>query len=465
MKLNFCGPTYSNHDATERCVNLIPIISNKKVIRLIRTPGIEQLFNVGAPVCRGLYVVSKIETTALWGVFGDGFYRILPNWLYVRKGTLNTNSGPVSITDNGIDILIVDGSPYGYLHNLASDTFSQIADPDFVGSDTCTFQDGYFFTHDPGTNKVRASDLYDGTSWAALAFEGAEGDPDDVVRVLSDHQELWVYGALSTEVWRNAGLLNFPFQRVSGAVLEYGLTARWSLVKLDSAQYFLARSRAGGERVVVRVRGYQPQKISDPGIDYLINQMADVSDAQGFGYTQEGRAMYQLTFPSEGKTIVFDVSTNMWHERESTVDGEQTRHRAHCYAFFNGNHIVSDSISGKCGRLRLDLYTEYGNTVQWERMAPEIYDDEKGRRFPVSEIEIEMETGVGTAGEPSPVVMLSYSNDSGKTWSNPRMISVGKMGEYKKRAQSRRFGTARRWLFRLRGSDAVETVIKEARIK
>ncbi|MFE1676613.1 hypothetical protein ACFMJE_18460, partial [Acinetobacter baumannii] len=82
--------------------------------------------------------------------------------------------------------------------------------------------------------------------------------------------------------------------------------------------------------IVYRAVGYTGKRISTHAIEYAIQSYSTITDAIAFTYQQEGHSFYVLTFPTADKTWVFDVSTELWHERAGFVDGEFTRHRAQC---------------------------------------------------------------------------------------------------------------------------------------
>lgn len=60
-----------------------------------------------------------------------------------------------------------------------------------------------------------------------------------------------------------------------------------------------------------------------------------------------------------------------------------------------------------------------------------------------------------------PLLQLNWSDDNGHTWSDTRLISLGKKGEYRKRVIARRLGSGRDRVFRLRCSEPVKIVIIE----
>jgi len=74
-------------------------------------------------------------------------------------------------------------------------------------------------------------------------------------------------------------------------------------------------------------------------------------------------------------------------------------------------------------------------------------------------LELTVESGVGDAATPNPVVWLDRSMD-GKTWTSPRTRRLGRIGEYGHRAIWRRNGRAKRFeVFRFTITDPVKVVI------
>jgi hypothetical protein len=77
----------------------------------------------------------------------------------------------------------------------------------------------------------------------------------------------------------------------------------------------------------------------------------------------------------------------------------------------------------------------------------------------VPSIELTVESGVGNDDVINPAMTMERSSD-GKTWSDPRSRSIGKIGDYKRRAIWRRNGRVGRFeLFRFTLSDQVKPVI------
>lgn len=447
----------------ERAINLYPVFNqSQKFHEFLGTEGLDLFANLGAAAIRGLYVATNDDNN-LYVVAGSGVYRINTAGVAAQYTTaLDTSTGLVEFSDNGTQVMITDGTS-GYVITIASTPpagLTKIADADFPGGGSNTFLDGYTIVAKPSDDQVNSSDLNDSTAWDALAFASAEGIPDNLQRVIEFNQKLFLFGIISTEVWFNDGGAGFPFARLDGAVLQYGLASKNSLAKNDQAMYFLARTRAAdGERVIVEVRGYQAKIVSTQGINELLATLTNTANAEGFAYMREGHSMYELTFPSDDITLVYDAREGLWHERKSLDSaGNEIRHRARGYAYFNGFHMVGDYNEGKIYKLKSNVYTENGLTIRRKLITPEVSDSNNDSKFTVPQLIVPMKVGVGLAnGQGSdPLLMMRYSKDGANTWSNEKQTSFGKIGEYKKRPRFRNLGQMRRLNVELSVSDPVE---------
>jgi len=446
---------------TLRYVNLYPEYNSqgsKSIMTLVATPGLT-LFNTVSGVTRGVHEMGNlmyvVSDGTLWEVNAAG--------VSTSRGTLDTTSGRVSMDDNGTQLMIVDGTS-GYIYTPSTTTFTKITDADFPTADFVDFIDGYFVVNVSGTGQFQISDAYDGLAWDALNFATAEGDPDNLLRPFVDHQELWLFSDRTTEVWYNSGAADFPFTRMQGAFIELGCAAPWSVAKSDNSVFWLAKSDRG-EVIVARAQGYQPQRISNHAVEYAIDSYSVVSDAFGFAYTEEGHAFYVLTFPTEGKTWVYDSATEKWHERMSIVDGSETRWVPDSYVFFNNEHHVSDYRNGNIYQISHSEYTENGDMIARDLFSNHLDNDEE--RVFINLIEMVCERGVGTAtGQGSdPQAMLRTSHDGGYTYGNERWRSMGQIGEKRARVKWNRCGMARDFAFHIRITDPVKVIVNGLTVK
>lgn len=412
------------------------------------TPGLTLHANPGANPTRGAHAIGNY----VYVVNQNTLYQVDNAGIAIAKGTLLTMSGFVDMADNGTQIMIVDGT-YGYIYNIAAGTVTQITDPDFPGANHVTFNDGYFIVNKPNSGQFFISASYNGLAWDALDFATAESNPDNLVRAVADHGELILLGEVSTEFHTNSGGLDFPYTR-SGAAIEWGIAARWSLAKFDNSLIWLAKNRMG-EVQVVRLNGYSPQRVSTFDIETIINSYSGVSDATGFSYLLNGHPFYQLNFTSANASWLYDGASNCWSELKSGTG----RHRAELAVNYLNRTLVCDYSSGNIYNLDSDVYTDNGDMMVSELVSKHVFADLE--RYCISELQVDLEAGVGLAtGQGSdPQIMLQISKDGGHTWGAERWISMGKIGEYKRRAKWNRLGQSRNWTFKIRISDPVKRVI------
>lgn len=419
------------------------------------TPGLEAFDDLGAAPARGIYS------------FGDNMYVVHNQTLWqinnaavaTNVGTLDTSSGNVSIIDNGVQIMIVDGL-FGYIYVPSTDTFTKITDGDFTTSpQTVTFNGSYFIVTEDGTDQFYISANSDGLSWDATDFATAESHPDQLVRVEENNGDIVLFGENTSEFWGNTGDLDFPYTRLAGTEMQWGLAARWSVAKFDDGLMFLGKSRQG-EVKVMYLNGYQPIPASHSDIERIFNSGAN-SNATAFSYMIDGHSMYQINFPTLNRSFLFDGTSKVWSE----VTSSGGRHLGQFGTHFIDNTYVTSYTDGNIYRLKGGVYTDAGATIIRELTGRHF--ETNMDYFTVQRFILDIEAGVGLAtGQGSdPQVMLQYSTDNGHTWSEELWTTMGKIGEYENYAEWWRLGRGKDFLFRVRVSDPVKFVIAGAGLK
>lgn len=471
MKTPILGSTYvarSVNAADARMVNLFPEIipeGGKEPAFLNRAPGLKLKIAVGNGPIRGLWEFNN----HLYVVSYDKLYKVNSNYFVTELGTVSGVTGPVSMADNGTQLFVACNGP-SYIYNSQTGVFAQIADDDFPGAVTVAYLDGYFVFNEPNSQKIWVTSLLDGTSVDPLDFASAEGSPDGVVGIIADHREIWVFGTNSVEVWYNSGNADFPLSRIQGAFNELGCAAPYSIAKMDNGLFWLGKD-ARGQGIVYRANGYTGQRISTHAVEWQIQQYANMSDAIGYTYQQDGHSFYVLIFPQANTTWVYDVATQAWHERAGFSNGEFTRHRSNCQAFFKGDVLVGDYENGNVYAFDLDDYSDNGSIQKWLRSWRALPTGQNNlKRTAQHSLQLDCETGVGIDGSgqgSDPQVMLRWSDDGGHTWSSEHWVSIGKIGEFYRRAIWRRLGMTlklRDRVYEVSGTDPVKIAIVGAEL-
>lgn len=418
---------------------------------LVGTPGTQLVATLPKSPVRGLWEHNGV----MYAVGGDAFYKVTISGAVTLLGTLRTSSGRLGISDNSVDqIIIVDGA-FGYVYNAATGVFAEISDHDFPGATHVDFLDGYSIFCGNAAGRFGISAINDSTSYDALDYASAESDPDDTIALAVDHREVWLFGRNSAEPWQDTGAADFPFERIGGGTSNMGIAARYSLTRMNGSLYWLGRNKEGFQGVC-RMDGYNPVVISSDAVTREIAGYAVKSDAFSFAYKVGLRTFYVLTFPTEGRTWAYDASIPTpelaWHEWQWSG---LTRHRASCHAYFDGDHYVGDFENGNIYRLDSNIYTDNGDEIRRERIRG--YSSPDGRQLYLRELEAVFDAGVGTAtGQgTTPQVMAQISRDGGRIYGNELWRSMGRMGEYTRRARWLRLGRGRDMAIKLAVTDPV----------
>jgi len=471
VKTPILGGSYvarSVNAADNRMVNLFPEIvpegsGGKEAGFLQRCPGLRVLATVGSGPIRGLWVTNGVA----YVVSGSQFYSLDTSWNATLIGAVS-GTGPVSMSDNGVQIFIAC-NPDGYIYNTSTSILGAITDPDFPGAGSVGYIDGYFVFNEPNSQRFWVTAILDGTSINALDFASAEGYPDNVIALIVDHLEIFLFGTTSVEVWYDAGTPDFPMARIQGAFMEVGCEAAYSVAKLDNSVFFLG-SDARGRGLVYRINGYTPARISNNALEYAIQSYGNITDAIGYTYQQGGHPFYVLIFPSAGATWVYDVSTQLWHERAGFSNGQFTRHRSNCQMSFNDQIVVGDYQDGRVYAFDLDVFADGGQIQRWLRSWRALPTGQNTlKRTAQHSLQLDCETGVGlNSGQGSdPQAMLRWSDDGGHTWSNEHWKSMGAIGNYGFRTIWRRLGMTekiRDRVYEVSGTDPVKIAIMGAEL-
>lgn len=422
----------------------------KSQVPIFGAPGLTEFCTLPTAPVRGLWNYNGL----LYAVSGNDLYSVTSNGTYAQLGTGIIGSGAVSMSDNGVQLVVVNGQG-GYLLG-ANNVFGPITDPNFFPANTVLFFDGYFIFDKIGTNEFFFSQLYDGTTYNALDFATAEAKPGLLLGTSENLELLFLFCQNHIEMWYDSGAADTPFQRYAGGVIERGCAAPGTIVNHDDALWFL-----GSDGVFYRLQGNIPIRVSNHGVEHAIASYGDVSDAFCFVYTLEGHKMVHLNFPSVPHSWVFDISTQKWHERDSIVGGASAgRWRGNVSAQIYGNILIGDAFSGTISILDWNNYTELGNPMRMLAHSSPVHQD-KVRLF-INRLELDMEQGVGNTVDPgaNPWVTLQWSKDGGRTWSQVAPArSMGAIGANLVRQRWITLGEAYSWVFSLSITDPVKRVL------
>jgi hypothetical protein len=456
------GVSHKSRPATaQRRVNLyFEVQQDPDGARIVayQTPGLDAaLVNFGGTPIRG--AIAPGESDYAYFVHRDTFWQVDNAGQVTSRGTIGTSTGKVSMAEDGRYIVLVDGAK-GYYYDMETPAtpIAEITDSDFPdGATDVTWHDGFFLCE--LEDEFYVSDYGSPTSWPG-DFASAESNPDGILRLVADEDDLKIFGKKSIEFWQNTGAADFPYERIPGTTQKWGLAAKRSIAPLDDSFAFLTSNRQG-QVIAAVLRGYRVQRISNHELEAKWAAYGSFADAVGGSYMLDGHPMYVVSFPSAAETWMYDSSTTGWSQLKSYG---LERHRGELYLHWLGRTYVSDYDSGKLYRLNAATYTDAGDPLRWELVGRHVSD--KFAKIGVDAFQLDVEVGVGLAsGQGSdPQVMLRISRDGGRTFGIERMRSIGATGKYKTRVIWRKCGRGRDFTFELAGSDPVKYALLGAGI-
>jgi hypothetical protein len=448
-----CYQPRAGTTAIERLVNLYAEQNQpeaKTPVTLYGTPGLAEWSSVGDGPIRGLHSFGS----DVYVVSGDELYAVdVGSKVATLIGTV-PGVGAVRMADNGTHVVTC-----AVTDSYASNRTTHLWLPE---NNLCSasYQDGYVIYAQRGTQNFWVSGLDDATTINALDFDTADAFADNLVGLVSDHRELWLFGESTTEVWYNAGnATGTPFSRTGGGFMERGCISPGSIAKANNQVFWL-----GDDLTVYRAVGYQPEPISTTDIEKLITAATSPVSSEAFTYSQDGHTFYVLTFGD--LTVAYDITTGLWHERASY---NEPRWRVSAYSYTkSGAHLVGDYETGAIYKLDLDTYTDAGGVLQRIAQSPPLSTG--ARHTFLHEVYLDLAAGVGLSGGgqgSDPKVRLDWSDDDGRTWEGAIDVSMGLIGNYRHRATWARLGRFSNRTLRFTVADPVRVALlgAEARIE
>ncbi len=386
-------------------------------------------------------------------VTGQTLYTVSGNGTHTSRGTV-PGAGRCIFGAIGDNVLFTtEGIPYQWNGTtLAAITDTDLETPNSVA----VLNNQAIFDGNDGRFVVATAG--DATDVPALNYATAESDADDVVRVYSLRQNLLVFGDKTIQPYWNTGEGSPPFDPIITGNIFVGLGALYSVDNNDTVCYFFADD----DQVYV-LQGYNAAVISTEPMARTFAEYGTTSDAIGWCMTIQGANFYVLTFPTEDKTWVYQQGGE-WFELSSGADGGRWAANSYVYCF--RKHLICDA-NGNIFELDDQTYTDNGAAIIRQRDSAPLHGglvQAPGKRIEMNRFELLLETGVGLiSGQgKDPVIMLSFSDDGGRTFSTEMWGTVGRLGEYQYKVEWFALGSFESRVLRIKTSDPVHYSIYDA---
>lgn len=329
------------------------------------------------------------------------------------------------------------------------------------------FIDGRFMLTDG--ERLFLTDIGNPLVIGAFAFEEPIADPDPVTSLLRLRNEVYAINRFTMEVYDNLGTAApFPFAVVQGAQVQKGCVGvQACCVYLDRIAFLgSGRNEAPG---IYTAAAATTQKISTQEIDNILLDYTEVQLSLVKIEARNDKNHEHLYVHLPNQTLVYDASasqalqTPVWFILVSTLTG-LAQYRARNMVWAYDKWLVGDPQSNSIGYLVQDIGSHWGQQVYWEFGTLIVYNESNGAIF--NELELVSLTGSVALGK-NPQISTSYSLD-GKSYSQEKFISVGTIGNTKKRLAWFQQGHMRNWrIQRFKGdSDAHVSFLRlEAQIE
>lgn len=396
------NPFYKSFSAKADCETAINLYleriesgNGRNPFAMYRSPGLGIFTTAQAPV------TSEESAVPIRGMLelNGGLFDVRGHSIEQRDSTgaasavlgpIDSDGLPVTMAANPATLFVVSA---GILYAVYQGALQAVSTP-FVPA-SVGFLQGYVICLADNGRQFFFS--VDGLTWNALDYQTAEASANNLVNMLVDHQELWLFGNRITQVFALGSDPNAPFQQIQSAVITQGLAAKFAIGALDNSVFWLGESK-NGDRIVWRANGYTPVRVSNHAVENALRIAVDVSDAIMWTYQLNGHSCLRLTLPSAndglGDTWEYDVTTGAWTQPLywNLQAGQYERHRGNCAVSAFGKILVGDYRNGLIYGMSPDFYYDFGYPLRWERRTPHLTADRK--RIQYKRFDLFMQTGV-----------------------------------------------------------------------
>lgn len=371
---------------------------------------------------RGIF--NSVRAKRLYVVIDDDVYS-LDNNLHVHKvGEIDSFEGDVFIDENEKNEIAICDQSAIYIYNHSTNVFRK-ADLNFIPA-YVSYQDGRFIAPVKDQPYWRLCELGSSFSWPEnSSFVGSfQTKPDNVVatvRFPGRGNQLAVFGKTIIEFWTDYGLQLFPYQKNVSTNIDYGCINAATIASSDNVVCWLSSNEKSGP-VISYTTGGEIRQISTDGINFLFAQLKNPENSYGFMFKQDGHLLYQISFPKDNLSLVYDFNTaKFFHVSNEALDA----HIAKKVAFFNGNYYFISTVDGNLYELSSQFTTLNGKVCPRLR-TPATIRLPNSMPFVLNNIIVPMEQGESGAVQSIDVALSLDGGESFGNFVNQPMNELGK---------------------------------------
>lgn len=398
-----------------------------------RAPGLKLFKELTGTNFRGALVVGSL----LYVVVDDKAYSVTSGGTVTQMtGTVSGTVGVFMARNNAASPDIVIVSPGDGAQIISAGAVSSYPDADVGQPNSVVFHKGYFvFTYGDGTSMVSG---LNSTSVATTDEATAESKPDPLLRAIPlGNGQILLCGSASIEVWGGQNDTAYPWSYI--ATIPRGIIGAYAIAGHEDG-FGKGIFFVGDDFGVHTLNGYATVKISPPDVDRAIAAETDKDEIRVSVFISGGRSF--VAVQGANWCWVYDVGEQTWHERESYL----VKYWRACFpikAF--DKWLCGDLTTGDLLEIDMNTQTEVGDPLRMRIETGPMGAFPKAVR--INGIELYLTKGAGDAEgldpvETDPDIEIAISKDGGNTWSNPRVVKIGRQAITSGRVRASIWGQA-----------------------
>lgn len=293
----------------------------------------------------------------------------------------------------------------------------------------------------------------EGVTVGGAGHFSAEANPDPVLAIYENTNEVFCFGTRSLQVFSPDGAVSdtgIPAGWSPSVTRELGCAAPYSIIKQNQQFSWLDDLRR-----VVLSDARSEAVISDP-IKRDLDEMDVVSDCFGYRVTTGPLDAMVWTFPTDGRTYAFQKGSG-WCEWLGWADGNLAPFvvTASCIAPLSHDVLVG-TADGRIGRFSLNAQDDFGAPIVVRVDSGYVNrdtDENKHCRC----VRLGLRRGVNASADTK--VLLSWRDQPG-AFGAPLEVSLGALGDTEIMVELRSLGVYRRrqWRFEYSGAEDLALV-------
>lgn len=391
---------------------------------LMRRPGLVELCDLGtSSSVDGLYWWNR-ESICL-AVSNGHIFKITDN-----TGTFSDITSDTLETGKRVSFAEWDDAVYmaneGTIVAASTSTTTEIADAD--APTTVSHVDvlhKYLLALEKDTEKLWFSIVDTPTSWDN-DWISAEAKFDLLKSMGVSNDRIYLVGSGTTEVWIDDG--STPLVKEIQGYIQAGTISPYTLTLCNGVWYWL-----DDERKVVRLKGITPEVLSITANKY-IQDFSSVTDALGDYVSFNGRPFYILSFPTDGKTLAFDIyNGGIWYELGYWNSGTSShdRYRGNCITLAKSWNLtlIGDRSNGKVYKTSSTNYQDDGDTMRSLVRTPHINHGYQSIRKQPRSITFHVKRFEIGESYADSTLLVKWRDDGATDWQTEKTITLGQSGD------------------------------------